>query len=258
MRIREDSLSHNGKRPFKYNVPVELSSRNNELETVFAIAIILNARLFRETSTMSALGTTSQAPFGTVTPSPVAEGPRPWKWTVGQYYKLGDLGFFQGKRVELIRGEILEMSPINWSQAVGTNNVSEVLRQIFAGQAWINTQNPLAMTDSHPQPDVAVISGRIRDYNDHPQSALQVVEVADTTLYFDTTTKAELYATAGVLDYWVLDLDGKRLLVFRDPIQLPTGLGASAYRTHFSLGPTETVSPLAAPNSTVTVSDLLP
>ena len=78
------------------------------------------------------------------------------------------------------------------------------------------------------------------------------------TLFDDTTTKAEVYAEAGIADYWVLDLNGRRLLVFRDPAPLPAGLGATAYRTHLTFGPTDRVSPLAAPASPVAVGELLP
>jgi Uma2 family endonuclease len=83
-----------------------------------------------------------------------------------------------------------------------------------------------------------------------------VLEVSDTTLALDLTEKAELYATAGIADYWVLDLTGRRLLVFRDPA--PVAAGGAAYRTHQTLAPSESVAPLAAPNSPVTVADLLP
>jgi hypothetical protein len=193
-----------------------------------------------------------------LTPQSAGTGPRPWKCSTEQYRKLGELGFFNGKQVELICGGIMEMSPINWFHTVGTTKVGDVLRRLFAGQAWISLQNPLAIAGSLPQPDVAVIPGRIEDYTDHPKAAILIVEVADTTLFYDTTTKAELYATAGVLDYWVLDLEGKRLLVFRDPVQLPTGLGASAYRTHFTLRATDTIAPLAVSNCQITVSELLP
>jgi hypothetical protein len=85
-----------------------------------------------------------------------------------------------------------------------------------------------------------------------------VVEVADSSLFLDTTTKAELYATAGIPEYWVIDLEGKQLLVFRDPVALPTGLGATAYRTHDTLGPTEIIAPLVAPVVNVRFCDLLP
>jgi len=67
-----------------------------------------------------------------------------------------------------------------------------------------------------------------------------------------------LYATAGIADYWVLDVDGRRLLVFRDPVPLPAGLGATAYHTHLTLTDAESISPLAAPAAVVRVADLPP
>jgi Uma2 family endonuclease len=111
--------------------------------------------------------------------------------------------------------------------------------------------------DIDPMPDVAVIRGGPRDFAQvHPTRADLVVEVSDTTLALDLTEKAELYATAGIADYWVLDLTGRRLLVFRDPGPLsPGGVG---YRTHLTLGPTESVAPLAAPTTSITIADLLP
>lgn len=184
--------------------------------------------------------------------------PRPLQWTREQYRRLGAIGLLSGLRTELIYGEIFRMSPIGWPHVVGCTRAADVLRAVFAGGGWVSGQNPFAAADSDPQPDVAVIPGRVEDYADHPETALLVVEVADTTLDYDTTTKAELYATAGVADYWVLDVDGRRLLVFRDPAPLPAGLGATAYRTHLVLGPADTVSPLAAPAAVVRVSDLLP
>jgi Uma2 family endonuclease len=81
--------------------------------------------------------------------------------------------------------------------------------------------------------------------------------VADATLSYDLTTKAELYATAGVADYWVLDLNGRQLHVFRDP-QHNAALNVTAYQTHNILGPNDTVSPLAAPTGAIRVADLLP
>ena len=84
--------------------------------------------------------------------------------------------------------------------------------------------------------------------------------MSDSTLAFDTTTKAELYATAGVPEYWVLDIENRQLHVFRDPqpLPLPEDLAATAYRTRLTLAPTDRVSPLAAPAASILVSDLLP
>lgn len=185
-------------------------------------------------------------------------GPRRWRWSREDYYRLGALGFFRGRRVELLLGEIVEMSPIGWPHVVACRKVAERLETIFAGLAWISRGEPLNLTHSEPLPDVAVIPGRFADYTDHPTTAWLVVEVADSSLDLDTTTKAELYATAGVPEYWVLDLGGRRLLVYRDPAPLPAGLGATAYRTQGVLGAGEAVTPLAAPAAAVPVADLLP
>ena len=73
----------------------------------------------------------------------------------------------------------------------------------------------------------------------------------------DMTEKAEGYTSAGVPDYWVLDLNGRRLLVFRDPAPLPVGPGATAYRTQKALGPGDYISPRAAPQASILISDLL-
>jgi Uma2 family endonuclease len=194
-----------------------------------------------------------------MTIQPPARPDRPFRFTREQYYELGRLGYFTDKRVERIRGEIVEMSPINWPHVVGCRKIAVWLERAFAGVAWVSrSEQPLALPDSDPQPDVMVVAGRFEDYSDHPATALLVVEVADATLVFDTTTKAELYATAGIVDYWVLDVENRQLHVFRDPQPLPAGLSATAYRTHFTLGPADSVSPLAAPNSSVCVGDLLP
>jgi Uma2 family endonuclease len=207
---------------------------------------------------------TPPAPAGTTTPPPADAGPRRWKWTREDYYKLGELGFFDGKRVELIFGEIVEMSPINIAHANGVGLVADALTLAFAIGFHINVQQPFwvpgAAPGCEPQPDVSVIPGVRRDYADHPTTAALLVEVADTTFFYDTTTKAELYATAGVADYWVLDLSNRQLHVFRDPVPLPlpTELAATAYKTHLTLAPTDSVSPLAAASAIIRVADLLP
>ena len=206
---------------------------------------------------MSAIATPpGPAPASTPPPAPV--GPRPWRWTRAQYTELSEHGYFVGRRVELIFGEIIEMSKQGWPHVVGCRKLAALLGPAFAGSGWLNEQRPFAAGESEPVPDVAVIPGKFEDYTDHPATALLLVEVADTTLAHDTTTKAELYATAGVADFWVLDVVNRQLHVFRDPQPLPRGLGATAYRTHRTLGPGDAVTPLAAPQASILVSDLLP
>ena len=198
---------------------------------------------------------TTDAPPDTATPPPAA-GRRPFRWTREQYYRLGDLGFFRGKRVERIRGEIVEMSPINWRHELGKIKSVDAMRAVFAGTGWVHQTGPMPVEESDPEPDVAVFPGKATDYTDHPTNPLLVVEVADTSLTYDTTTKVELYAEARHPEYWVLDVANNGLLVFRDPYPIPAG--GHAYRTRLTLGPADTLGPLAAPAAWVAVADLLP
>jgi Uma2 family endonuclease len=158
----------------------------------------------------------------------------------------------------LIRGEIVLMSPISEPHVAGVSLTTDAIKAAFGPGFYVRVQAPINLGDSDPEPDVAVVTGGPRETLVTPTSALLIVEVSDTSRDYDTTTKAELYATAGVLDYWVLDLEHRQLLVFRDPVALPAGLGATAYSTHLTLGPDETVSPLAAPTAVVKIGDLLP
>jgi Uma2 family endonuclease len=182
--------------------------------------------------------------------------PCPIRWTREEYHLLGDLGLFNGRTVELINGEIFEMSPKGWPHVVACRKTAEILERVFAGIGWVARQEPLVTIDSEPEPDVSVLPGRFEDYTDHPTTALLVVEIADTSFDHDTTTKAELYATAGIPDYWVLDLINSRLLVFRDPA--PIAAGGTAYRTHLALGSTDPIIPIHAPSRSICVCDLLP
>lgn len=191
---------------------------------------------------------------------PFPGGIPPLRWTVAAFHRASSLGLFDGRRAILLRGVLLEQGPMNPPHATAILVSNETLRAAF-GTGWtVRVQLPLVLSlDTDPIPDFAVVRGGVRDHAAaHPGTAGLVVEVSDTTLDTDITEKAELYATAGIADYWVLDLDGRRLLVFRDPVPLPAGLGATAYRTHLTFGPTDTVSPLAHPAAVVRVSDLLP
>ena len=103
--------------------------------------------------------------------------------------------------------------------------------------------------DLDPEPDFAVIAGTPRASSGHPTTADLVVEVADSSLDFDTNEKRLRYARAGIREYWVVDINGRRLLVYRDP-------QAGDYATQQALGPADAVSLLAA-SAAVRVADLL-
>ena len=156
-------------------------------------------------------------------------------------------------RVELLEGEIVEMSPEKSRHATAVDLALECLRKAFGPGYTIRVQHPLSLGDrSEPEPDLAVVKGTPRDYADrHPSEASLVVEVADTSLEHDRGRKARVYAQAGVTEYWIVNLVEQRLEVHRDP-------GAEGYRSRESCGREDTVSPLAAPAASIAVSDLLP
>lgn len=192
-------------------------------------------------------------------PGPQARPPKQLRITVTQFNRMGDMGWFEGRRPFLLDGVIWEQGPMDPPHAIALGLVNQALQAIFGLGWWVRGQSPLHVDQyNDPLPDMAVVPGSPRDYTSHPTTAGLVVEISDTTLTTDITEKAERYATAGIADYWVLDLTNRRLLVFRDPVPLPKGLGATAYRTHLTFGPADRVSPVAAPAASVLVGDLLP
>jgi Uma2 family endonuclease len=206
---------------------------------------------------MSAVMTPAQ----TIPPAAVAAGGwEPFRWTVEQYRQLSQLGLFEDVKVMLIDGEIFTMTAPNPPHDTALGLTEDWLRSVFTTGYHVRSQKGFDVGTRHgPEPDLAVVPGSIRDYASRtPNTAVLVIEVAETSLNMDTTTKAELYATARVPEYWVIDLVNRRLLVYRDPEPLPTGLGATAYRTHHTFGPSDSVAPLAAPAATIRIADLLP
>jgi Uma2 family endonuclease len=185
--------------------------------------------------------------------------PHPHRFTVAEFHRLNSQGMFAGRRPFLLNGVIWEQGPIEAPHGNGVERTDAAVRAVF-GTGWrFRVQLPLVLgLDVDPMPDIAVVPGRLTGSPEHPTTAALVIEVSDSTLRVDITEKAEQYATAGIQNYWVLDLNGRQLLVFRNPVPLPAGLGATAYRSQQTLGPNDSVTPLAAPNSSISVGDLLP
>ena len=177
--------------------------------------------------------------------------PRPLLWTCAEFHRLGDQGVFEGRGAMLIDGVILEEGPMNPPHAVTLGLVREALRTAF-GSGWrIRGRSPLVLgQDTDPEPDFAVMAGTARGSSGHPTTADLVVEVADSSLDFDTNEKRLLYARAGIREYWVVDINGRRLLAYRDS-------QSGDYATQQALGPADAVSPLAVPTASVRVADLL-
>lgn len=182
---------------------------------------------------------------------PAPGPPQPMRWTCADFHRAGDMGMFEGKRAMLIDGVVVEQGPMNPPHAITLGLVEEGIRTAIGPAWWLRNQSPLILgLDIDPEPDLAVVPGRPRDYTGHPATADLVVEVADTALDFDTNDKKLLYATAGIRDYWVVDINGRRLLVYRDP-------QGGDYANQQTLGLADTVSLLAAPTAVVRVAELL-
>jgi Uma2 family endonuclease len=184
--------------------------------------------------------------------------PQDFRFTRDQYYRMSDMGFFQGRRVELIEGEIIQMPAQKNPHALSLTLSDYRIRAAFDGGFFVRVQLPFRVGDlSEPEPDLAVIVGDPRDYRDHPDQAALLVEVADTTLDFDRKRKGPLYAASGVADYWIVNLIDRCVEVYRDPAADPVGgdFRYASVRTYFSH---ESIAPLAKPSALVAVKDLLP
>ena len=166
---------------------------------------------------------------------------------------MAERGQFRHARVELIRGEITDIPPQQSLHAALVSAAQEVLKIAFGNGFVIRVQLPFSVgADSEPEPDAAVVPGRPRDYvRAHPNSALLIVEVADSSLAYDLGEKASLYSEAGVADYWVADPVSGRLHVHRGP-------APSGYQSVVVLSPGTRIRPLHPQASEVEVADLLP
>ncbi|HEX4052917.1 MAG TPA: Uma2 family endonuclease [Tepidisphaeraceae bacterium] len=182
------------------------------------------------------------------------------RWSLDEYHRMGDLGFFRDQRVELIAGEILEMAPQGSEHFSSICLCADALRRCFGSNHVIRVQGPLRFSDrSEPEPDVAVVPGQPRDYaaKSHPASALLVVEVSDTSLEFDQKGKASLYARAGIKDYWIVNLTDRTVEVYRDPVPDETSLFGFQYADKSIFTDKDRIKPFAAA-ADVAVADLLP
>jgi Uma2 family endonuclease len=188
-------------------------------------------------------------------------GVRRRRWTRREYYRLLDRGFFLEQRTELIGGEILVMPAQKNFHALALSLTQDALRAAFGPGYWVRGQASLDLSPfSVPDPDLAVVAGNPRDHNtkDNPTTALLIVEVSDTTLRYDRGRKASLYASAGIADYWIVNLVDRQLEIYRQPVADSSQPFGHRYDQVTVLGPTDTATPLAAPTAQISVADLLP
>jgi len=186
---------------------------------------------------------------------PAGQPPRK-RWTRTECELLELHGFLRG-RFELIDGELIDKMGKNQPHIVWLALIQNWFERFFAGRVLAEATmdvSPVDQPTSEPQPDLMVLRSPIVSFlarRPCPADVQLLIEVADTSVAFDTTIKAGLYARAGIADYWVVDINARRLLVFRDPLD-------GSYQTITQYEAAENVSPLVAPEASLRIDDILP
>jgi Uma2 family endonuclease len=176
------------------------------------------------------------------------------RFTRAEYHRMAEVGILgEDDRVELIRGEIVQMSPIGRRHKAFVGNLSQLLAVRLAGRAVVWTQNPIVLAeDTEPQPDLAVLRRGAVSYKERDawgEDALLLIEVADSSLAYDQSTKLRLYAEAGIPEYWVVDCASESVEIYRTA-------AAEGYRDVSRVGATSMLTPHAFPDVGLTTTEI--
>jgi len=177
------------------------------------------------------------------------------QFTVWDYHQMVKAGILkEDERVELIAGEIIEMSPIGTLHAAQVKRLINLFAEILGSRATVAAQDPVVLSDfSEPQPDISLLKPRADFYaaaHPQPQDILLLVEVADTTINYDRSVKMPLYASSGISESWIIDINGQTIEVYRQPA--PNG-----YQHIQTLQKGQSLFIQAFPEINLTVDDLL-
>ena len=139
-----------------------------------------------------------------------------------EHHRMGEVGILKPTdRVELIRGEIVEMSPIGRRHQAFVDNLNYLLVTRLAGRARMSVQNPVVLADdTEPEPDLKILRCRPVPYKEreaYAEDVLLLIEVAESSLAYDRSTKLRLYAAAGIPEYWVVDCAAESIEAHRTP-----------------------------------------
>lgn len=175
-----------------------------------------------------------------------------YKWSIAEWHELVKFGLLEGKPVELLEGEIVEVSPEREEHSYTNDEVADLLRERLKGLAKIRESHPITLDNSEPEPDIAVVRLPKTIYSQHhpyPEDIYWLIEVSNKTLQIDLEQKSKIYARNNIPEYWVIDLVNKKLIVYTQPkdnnycqiIEYKTG----------------TVSPQAFPTLSISLNQLL-
>ena len=177
------------------------------------------------------------------------------RFTVDEYHRMGDAGILhEDDRVELIDGEIVEMTPINVPHAVVVGQLTMLLAPMVAGRAIVWVQNPIYIDNlNEPQPDIAVVKARnylAQQHHPGPGDILLLIEVVDTSIATDRRHKIPRYARAGINEVWLVNIPKKVVEVYSEPV-------GGKYGSIQRVGKGQTIGPKALPDIGIAVDDFL-
>lgn len=175
------------------------------------------------------------------------------RWTIDEYHRMIAAGILSDRRVELLKGEIVEMSPEGEPHAYSSDTAGEYLAHLLGQRATLREAKPITLpNNSEPEPDIAIVQRLGREYREHHpyrENIFWLIEYANSSLEKDLATKSKVYAEAGIAEYWVVNLQKLHLVVFREPLD-------GEYATKFTL--TEgSIQPLAFPDISVVVAQII-
>ncbi len=184
----------------------------------------------------------------------VAVGGR-YRFTVDQYHRMGEVGIFHPeRRVELVDGEIYEMTPVDPWHAGVVNWLNHCFATALRDRAVVHVQNPTGLDErSEPQPDVMLLEPRADFYrtaHPTPDETLLLIEVANTSLPHDRGRKLPIYARTGVPEVWIVNRRAESVEVCRGP-------SASGYSQHDVVRRGMHIAPAAFPDCRLSVDDIL-
>ena len=178
---------------------------------------------------------------------------RPRPFAVAEYHRMIDAGILgEDEHVELLEGEIVEMSPQEKRHARALSKLNRWFARTLADDHVVRPQLPLTLPDSEPEPDLAVV--RLDDEtaaDRHPQWALLVVEVADSSARRDLLVKSRIYARAGIPEYWLVLVHQRAIEIFRDP-----DAASGDYRSRVTVSGDATVTPVAFGGPVIQIQEL--
>jgi Uma2 family endonuclease len=178
----------------------------------------------------------------------------PKRWTKEEYYLAVDRGVITDMRVYLYHGELIQMPAIGALHARGVSKVNSWAVRTFDPQWVVRCQLPFDMPDdTAPQPEFAVVTTEQDTRLPHPNAAVLIIEVADSSIELDQDMAFE-YAAAGVPEYWIVNVRDRNVEIFREPQRDPASPMGHRYAWHQTFQETESISPLARPNELVNVA----